>query len=308
MDLSWAAALLPLAGAGFGVGFLVGLTGVGGGALMTPLLISTFGVPPAVAVGTDLLYASVTKTVGGWRHHVAENVDWPIVMRLALGSIPAAIIVLAIMANVQMDTDAVAQWIRYGLAFALPVSGLTPRMLATVLFGAALGALGTLTSVGAGAIGVVVLALLFPWLPAKRIVGTDIAHAVPLTLVAGAGHLGLGHVDPWILLALLCGSIPGILFGTRPTRFCPNRALPSDRLLGNVLFHIAQGFIDIVLGGGKRLFAALGERAQRRQSQHGEVVTGGMDMRAPVRPFLPQADLIAAVLGLIARHHTVLHE
>ncbi|MHA1134242.1 MAG: TSUP family transporter, partial [Alphaproteobacteria bacterium] len=122
MDLSWAAALLPLAGAGFGVGFLVGLTGVGGGALMTPLLISTFGVPPAVAVGTDLLYASVTKTVGGWRHHVAENVDWPIVMRLALGSIPAAIIVLAIMANVQMDTDAVAQWIRYGLAFALPVS------------------------------------------------------------------------------------------------------------------------------------------------------------------------------------------
>ncbi|MHA1134745.1 MAG: TSUP family transporter, partial [Alphaproteobacteria bacterium] len=135
-------------------------------------------------------------------------------------SIPAAIIVLAIMANVQMDTDAVAQWIRYGLAFALPVSGLAivlypimmrghdatsgdkkPRMLATVLFGGALGALVTLTSVGAGAIGVVVLALLFPWLPAKRIVGTDIAHAVPLTLVAGAGHLGLGHVDPWILLA-----------------------------------------------------------------------------------------------------------
>lgn len=240
IDLSWAAALLPLAGAGFGVGFLVGLTGVGGGALMTPLLISTFGVPPAVAVGTDLLYASVTKTVGGWRHHVAENVDWPIVMRLALGSIPAAIIVLAIMANVQMDTDAVAQWIRYGLAFALPVSGLAivlypimmrghdatsgdkkPRVLATVLFGAALGALVTLTSVGAGAIGVVVLALLFPWLPAKRIVGTDIAHAVPLTLVAGAGHLGLGHVDPWILLALLCGSIPGILFGTRLAGVAP---------------------------------------------------------------------------------------
>jgi uncharacterized membrane protein YfcA len=242
IDLSWAAALLPLAAAGFGVGFLVGLTGVGGGALMTPLLISTFGVPPAVAVGTDLLYASVTKTVGGWRHHIAENVDWSIVLRLALGSIPAAIVVLAVMANVPLNTDVVAQWIRYGLAFALPVSGLAivlypimtkghqtaveekqpQRVFLTVLFGAALGLLVTLTSVGAGAIGVVVLAMLFPWLPAKRIVGTDIAHAVPLTLVAGAGHLGLGNVDPWILIALLCGSIPGILLGTRLAGVAPD--------------------------------------------------------------------------------------
>ena len=242
IDLSWAAALLPLAGAGFGVGFLVGLTGVGGGALMTPLLISTFSVPPAVAVGTDLLYAAATKTVGGWRHHVAENVDWPIVIRLALGSIPAAIVVLAVMAFVPMNTDAVAQWIRYGLAFALPVSALAivlyplmmrgrqgpvegkppERVAATVLFGAGLGLLVTLTSVGAGAIGVVVLATLFPWLPAKRIVGTDIAHAVPLTLVAGVGHLGLGHVDFLILLALLCGSIPGILFGSRLAGVAPD--------------------------------------------------------------------------------------
>lgn len=242
IDLSGVIALLPLAGAGFGVGFLVGLTGVGGGALMTPLLISTFGVPPAVAVGTDLLYASVTKTVGGWRHHVAENVDWPIVFRLALGSIPAAIVVLAIMAYVPINTEAMARWIRYGLAFALPVSAAaivlypilmrghtngdekdTPqRATATVLFGVALGLLVTLTSVGAGAIGVVVLAMLFPALPAKRIVGSDIAHAVPLTLVAGAGHLGLGHVDFGVLLALLCGSIPGILFGTRLAGVAPD--------------------------------------------------------------------------------------
>jgi len=241
IDLSWAAALLPLAGAGFGVGFLVGLTGVGGGALMTPLLISTFGVAPAVAVGTDLLYASVTKTVGGWRHHLAENVDWPIVIRLAAGSIPAAIILLAVMANVSFNTEAMAQWIRYGLAIALPVSavaivlypilmrghgtryGQAPqRTVATVLFGVALGLLVTLTSVGAGAIGVVVLAMLFPALPAKRIVGTDIAHAVPLTLVAGAGHLGLGHVDFGVLLALLCGSIPGILLGTRLAGVAPD--------------------------------------------------------------------------------------
>jgi len=242
VDLGWAVALLPLAGAGFGVGFLVGLTGVGGGALMTPLLISTFGVAPAVAVGTDLLYASVTKTVGGWRHHMAENVDWPIVMRLAMGSIPAALIVLAVMAYIPFDTEVMAGWIRYGLAFALPVSAIAivlypilmkghigdsldgsipRRTVPTVLFGAALGLLVTLTSVGAGAIGVVVLAFLFPKLPAKRIVGSDIAHAVPLTLVAGAGHLGLGHVDPGVLLALLCGSIPGILIGTRLAGVAP---------------------------------------------------------------------------------------
>jgi len=241
-DLSGVWALLPLAGAGFGVGFLVGLTGVGGGALMTPLLISTFGVAPAVAVGTDLLYAAVTKTVGSWRHHLAENVEWPIVMRLALGSIPAALILLAVMAYVPFDTVKMAQWIRYGLAFALPVSAAAivlypilmrghanvdadgsppPRVAATVVFGAALGFLVTLTSVGAGAIGVVVLAALFPLLPAKRLVGSDIAHAVPLTLVGGLGHLGLGHVDGVLLLALLVGSIPGILLGARLAGMAP---------------------------------------------------------------------------------------
>lgn len=242
-DFGGVIALLPLAGAGFGVGFLVGLTGVGGGALMTPLLISTFGVPPSIAVGTDLLYAAVTKTVGGWRHHLAENVDWPIVIRLAMGSLPASVILLAIIAFIPLDTEAMAEWIGYGLVFALPVSALAlvlypimmrkhpanstgdtqpERPVATVVFGAALGLLVTLTSVGAGAIGVVVLALLFPALPAKRIVGSDIAHAVPLTLVAGAGHLALGHVDFGILAALLCGSIPGILIGTRLAGVAPD--------------------------------------------------------------------------------------
>ena len=243
-DLGWVAALLPLIAAGFGVGFLVGMTGVGGGALMTPLLISTFGVSPQVAVGTDLLYAAITKTVGGWRHHVADHVDWPIVFRLAVGSIPASLLLLAAMAFLPLNTVALAHWIRYGLAFALPVSALAivlyplyirghngddddfkPRTLATVSFGAVLGLLVTLTSVGAGAIGVVVLAALFPLLPAKRIVGSDIAHAVPLTLVGGFGHLGLGHVELGLLLALLCGSIPGILLGTRLAGVVPDWVL-----------------------------------------------------------------------------------
>ena len=245
VDFSSAAHLLPLVAAGFAVGLLVGLTGVGGGALMTPLLISSFGVPPQVAVGTDLLYASITKTAGGWRHHVADHVDWPIVLRLAAGSLPAAALLLVVMAFLPVDTVALAHWIRMGLVVALPISGVAivlypfytrtspgndegdvpPRTLPTVLFGVVLGLLVTLTSVGAGAIGVTVLAALYPMLPAKRLVGTDIAHAVPLTLLGGLGHLGLGNVDTSLLLALLCGSIPGILVGARLAGIVPERLL-----------------------------------------------------------------------------------
>ena len=124
IDLGWAAGFLPLIGAGFGVGFLVGLTGVGGGALMTPLLISSFGVTPQIAVGTDLLYASITKTAGSWRHHVSDHVEWSIVFRLTAGSIPASLILLAAIAFIPLNTVALAHWIRMGLIVALPLSGL----------------------------------------------------------------------------------------------------------------------------------------------------------------------------------------
>jgi uncharacterized protein len=242
VDLGWMGLVLPLIAAGFGVGLLVGLTGVGGGALMTPLLISTFGLTPQVAVGTDLLYASITKTAGGWRHHLADHIDWPIVFRLAAGSLPAAAVLLAVIALLpDNSTHALAHWIRMGLVVALPLSGLAivlypwlsrraprkdtgnvpPRTVPTVLFGVILGLLVTLTSVGAGAIGVTVLAALYPMLPAKRLVGSDIAHAVPLTLVGGLGHLGLGNVDTGLLAVLLIGSIPGILLGARLAGLAP---------------------------------------------------------------------------------------
>src|SRR5690554_4754452 len=156
IDVAWAAHLLPLMAAGFAVGLLVGLTGVGGGALMTPLLISSFGVAPPVAVGTDLLYASITKTAGGWRHHLADHVDWPVVWRLAAGSLPAAALVLIVIALLpENSTNGLAHWIRMGLVAALPLSGLAivlypwvtrkspsndkgdvrPRTAPTVLFG-----------------------------------------------------------------------------------------------------------------------------------------------------------------------------
>ena len=193
---------------------------------MTPLLISSFGVSPQVAVGTDLLYASITKTAGSWRHHVAHHVEWPIVLRLAAGSLPAAAVLLAVITFLPIDTVALAHWIRMGLVVALPMSGLaivlypfitraSPhedtgnvplRTLPTVLFGVVLGLLVTLTSVGAGAIGVTVLAVLYPMLPAKRLVGSDVAHAVPLTLIGGLGHLGLGNVDGGQSCSLCCAA------------------------------------------------------------------------------------------------------
>ena len=223
---------------------------------MTPLLISSFGVSPQVAVGTDLLYASITKTAGSWRHHISDHVDWPIVFRLAAGSIPASLILLAAIAFIPLNTATLAHWIRLGLVVALPLSGLalvlypflaktpersadgkSPAAPSTVLFGVALGLLVTLTSVGAGAIGVSVLAALYPHLPAKRIVGSDIAHAVPLTLVGGLGHLGLGHVDMGLLAALLTGSIPGILLGARLAGVAPEWILRP--VLGIMLCYAA---------------------------------------------------------------------
>jgi uncharacterized protein len=235
-DLDFVAGVLPLIAAGAGVGFLIGLTGVAGAALMTPLLISTFGVSPEVAVGTDLLYASITKIAAVWRHYLDKHIVWRLVLALAMGSIPAALTLLVILALVQLDTTSLAHWIRLGLGLVLPTSALAivlhpvamrgrgddgnlpsrARTIATVLLGALLGFTVTLTSVGAGAIGVpvLVLATLYPMLAAKRVVGTDIAHAAGLAFVAGLGHAGLGHVDFGLLLPLLVGSIPGMLVGS----------------------------------------------------------------------------------------------
>ena len=221
--------------AGVLVGLLVGLTGVGGGSLMTPLLVLLFGFHPATAVGTDLLYASATKLVGTGVHDRRGTVDWRIVRRLASGSIPAALLTLLIMAEVgarsgtanriisvalgvTLVLTAIALFFRKGLVARLaPLVGtLEGGRLAwwTVLLGVALGLMVTLTSVGAGALGMTVLLVLYPQLPVARLVGSDIAHAVPLTLVAGLGHLALGSVDFGLLVSLLIGSVPGIIVGS----------------------------------------------------------------------------------------------
>ena len=232
-----------IVGGGFIIGFLIGITGVGAGSLTTPLLIG-IGFSPTIAVGTDLLFASITKASAAWRHHRLNNVNWPILGWLATGSIPGATAMLGLLYLTQTDTQGLAAYIRQVLAVALVISAvaialhpwlrrhqsadahaaahLPPRKLPTLLFGALLGVLVTLTSVGAGAIGVSVLTGLYPALLARRVVGTDIVHAIPLTLVSGLGHAGMGHVNLWLLAALLVGSVPGILIGSRITGLIPD--------------------------------------------------------------------------------------
>ncbi len=236
---------LAIALAGFAVGLLVGVTGVGAGALTTPLLISGFGVAPVVAVGTDLLFAAITKASAAARHHRLGNVAWPILGYLAAGSLTSAIATIGAMAWLRPDAGALAASVRMVLAAALVLSAIAvplvpvlmarvrrdvtrdppPRPAATILFGLVLGALVVITSVGAGAIGVAVLTLLYPALVARRIVGTDIVHAIPLAAVSGLGHLSLGHVDFVLLGTLLLGSIPGILIGSRLIGMLPDWVL-----------------------------------------------------------------------------------
>ncbi len=236
---------------GFGVGLLVGLTGVGGGALMTPLLIFGFGIAPAVAVGTDLVFAAITKANGVWVHARQRTVDWRIVRRLASGSLPAALVTLLVLGQVDAHTEQAEGFMTttLGLALILTAAALLWRLwgasavprddtsqagrgrsekrraLATVVTGAVLGVLVTLTSVGAGAVGAAVLLWLYPRLSAARVVGTDLAHAVPLTALAGLGHWQLGTVDLALLVALLAGSLPGIYVGSRMSAVFPERWL-----------------------------------------------------------------------------------
>jgi uncharacterized membrane protein YfcA len=228
---------------GFGVGAIVGMTGVGGGSLMTPLLLTVFKLHPAIAIGTDLWFAGITKAAGSAAHHHAGHVRWDITSRLLAGSIPASLAMIGLM-HLTGLTKGWASALTFSLGIALLLTAVTvaykqtwqavglrlERWLAparqpalTVAAGALLGALVSLSSIGAGAIGAALIMLLYPRLPSHRVVGTDIAHAVPLTLVAGIGHATLGHVDWTLLVALLVGGIPGIWLGSHVTRRMPEK-------------------------------------------------------------------------------------
>lgn len=223
--------------AGLFVGFVVGMTGVGGGSLMTPILL-WFGIPPTTAVGTDLLYAAFTKIGGVYVHNKKKNINWTITGWLSLGSVPAALITLWILESIKTDVTAMNAIIKYSLGWALLFTSIAvlfkkkimifsqkhagdkfhyeskTQNILTVVIGILLGATVTLTSIGAGALGTVTLFFLYPILPTPRLVGTEIAHAVPLTLVAGIGHASMGNLDLALLGQLLSGSLPGIYIGS----------------------------------------------------------------------------------------------
>jgi uncharacterized membrane protein YfcA len=238
---------------GFAVGLIVGLTGVGGGSLMTPLLIFGFGIKPHLAIGTDLLFAAFTKMGGTVSLARRRLVPWRLVATLSMGSIPAALATLYVLHSLGPANPLVQKTMTLTLGVALLLTALAtlykvirgkqvPRQIAhdqlasatrprhwslPLLFGALIGTLVTLTSVGAGAIGVTALMLLYPLLPLPRIVAADIAYAVPLTLVAGLGHASLGSVDWPLLGLLLTGSLPGIWLGSQLVHKTPDRVIRS---------------------------------------------------------------------------------
>jgi uncharacterized protein len=261
--------------AGFVIGMLVGMTGVGGGSLMTPVLILLFGVHPAVAVGTDLLHAAVTKTAGSLVHGFSGTIEWSVIRRLAAGSIPMTVITILAMSTVDINGTAGRGLVNVVLTVALVVTVvvlifrdrivkryadrfgvLTPKQTSvlTVIAGGILGTIVSISSVGAGAIGVTCLILLYPKLPTARIVGSDIAHAVPLTLLAGIGHWLLGSIDLQIFAYLIVGSVPGILVGSYMAIRIPERALRV--VLAVVLVVVAAKLAIDLLPPGSNMVAS----------------------------------------------------
>ncbi|MGK5049430.1 sulfite exporter TauE/SafE family protein [Janthinobacterium sp. GB4P2] len=232
---------------GFAVGLLVGMTGVGGGSLMTPLLTLLFGVPPSVAVGTDLAFASITKSAGTLTHRLRGTIRWDIVKRLCIGALPAAVVATLALKSFGTLSPEIGQIIRYSIAGSVLLTVVAlifkGRMLAwinahpekqlqgnklaaaTIISGAVLGVLVTVSSIGAGAIGATLLVMLYPRMSSAEVAGTDIAYAVPLTAIAALGHWWLGSIHWELLASLLVGSLPGITLGSWVARSVPEKFL-----------------------------------------------------------------------------------
>lgn len=254
---------LTYVASGFAVGLLVGLTGVGGGSLMTPLLTLLFGINPTVAVGTDLAFASITKSAGTLTHRLRNTVHWDIVGRLCIGALPAALICTVGLHYFGALDKHIGQVIRYTIAFSVLLTVIAiifrgrmqawmnshpdrqlhgrTQAIATIVAGAALGTLVTISSIGAGAVGATILVLLYPKLSPAEIAGTDIAYAVPLTAIAAVGHWWLGSINWELLGTLLLGSLPGITLGSYAARAVPEKFLRG--LLATTLTAVAAKLV-----------------------------------------------------------------
>ncbi len=261
--------------AGVLVGFCVGITGVGGGSLMTPILISLFRIEPHIAIGTDLLYAAISKFCGSLVHAKKMNIVWPIVIWLAVGSIPASFATHWVLENYLSQSSSYKAVLTMVLGFMLTLTGISivfrnhierffnkmrknvpldmtqdlekvnlqakDKRAYIIIMGIVLGVFVTLSSVGAGAFGIMALVLMFPNLPMIRIIGSDVVHAVLLTLVAGLGHMSSGNVDLHLLGWLLVGSIPAIVVGTLISSRLPEKII--RKILGVTLFALGMNFM-----------------------------------------------------------------
>lgn len=251
--------------AGLVVGIIVGLTGIGGGALMTPILIVVFGIPPVTAVSTDLLYAAITKFGGSITYTRKKLVEWRVVLLLLGGSIPGALFTLNyldglgglekiehlmnITLGVSLVLTSIAVFFRTKIrnsvvklkGTAFEKHGRRYRPYITLLMGIVLGSLVTLSSVGAGALGTAMLIVLYPRMSMQSIVGTDLVHAVVLTGIAGAGHYSMGNVDLWLLLYLVIGSLPGVFLGSHLGSKLPAKVIQP--IMGTLLLAIGMRFV-----------------------------------------------------------------
>ena len=247
--------------AGFLVGFIIGMTGVGGGSLMTPILVLGFSIPPVIAVGTDLLYAAITKSVGVFAHQKHGNIKWKVVALLSMGSIPASICSIFIIKHLNIAGINYDQLILSSLSFAMLLTAtflifrnqwhklsknehfafvkiLHKKFtnLFTIFAGILIGTLVTFSSVGAGVIGAAFLFFLYPRYKTIEVVATDLAHAIPITAIAGIGHANLGSVDYILLLSLIIGSLPGIYLGSQVGNLMPDDIM--RRILAGMLLVI----------------------------------------------------------------------
>ncbi|MEC8887484.1 MAG: sulfite exporter TauE/SafE family protein [Pseudomonadota bacterium] len=258
--------------AGVVVGFCVGVTGVGGGSLMTPILIGLFKIEPHIAIGTDLLYASISKFCGSLVHAKKLNIIWPLVIFLSIGSIPASFATTWVLEHYLSQSTHYKMVLTMFLGFMLTITGISiifrpqierffgkyrnpntkenitdpnaitkNKRIYIIIMGVILGVFVTLSSVGAGAFGIMALIIMFPNMPMIRIIGSDVVHAVLLTLVAGLGHMNSGNVDFHLLLWLLVGSIPAIVVGTLLSSKMPEKLI--RRILGVTLFALGVNFI-----------------------------------------------------------------
>lgn len=258
--------------AGVLVGFCVGVTGVGGGSLMTPILITLFKIEPHIAIGTDLLYAAISKFFGSVVHAKKLNIVWPIVIWLAIGSIPASLATTWVLDNYLSQSTHYKAILTMVLGFMLTITGISivfrtqverffsrfgkpmsdedidqqrdrlkSKRVQIALMGIVLGIFVTLSSVGAGAFGIMALIIMFPNLPMIRIIGSDVVHAVLLTLVAGMGHMSSGNVNFELLMWLLIGSIPAIIVGTLVSSRLPEKII--RKILGITLFALGINFM-----------------------------------------------------------------